>query len=414
MVSYLGSSLFNVSVQNGLGWIMNFIKQSFIVLCILVAVVSCKESNDGTVAKEAVMEFSYELLFDANEVSSDYFLSNYYLFNPPSVYLRDDDLYLAVENGVYSFNLKSDNGVSLNYSITKELFEYLNYNQPNRVAADSFKNLYVENIKYVESVVSEGKSSKKGKSSNTFYKKTNHKIFKFDYEGKFLYSIGSNGKDDPNSFGIYETLYLMHVDDFDNLSIIIGSYDVNGFSDVNEFTKDNVDIYKYRFVKYNSAGDVVSTINFSDIDELNVENENFVRVIQNIEITPLGDFVVISTVDQRKVSISENEYYIDSDNSRLYFYDLNANQLNEQFIDIDNKLYYMFGISNKNEIFLCRPENVYELRFMVVDFKGQIKENKKIILNNVRQKRYNLFFDREGYISAIFLENDKVRITQYR
>ncbi len=390
---------------------MKSFSKIFIIFFIIFTLMSCSiNKEDIPKAKQSSMSFPINLISNnSTDLSSDFFDGRFYSFYPGSVYIDNSNVYLSLVNGLYSIDLKEKTNPKINYKIIKDDFEYLNYNSPNLITADSYKNIYVENLNIREEEITNNKGKKE-----SILKKINHRIFKFDYEGNFLYSIGPNGKNDVNHFSINESIELLNVDEFDNLSIIIKKYFLDNDLQDNEFKRSNIDFYKYRFLKIDRYGEILYTLDFSSINEINLTKPNQIRVIQDIKVNAKGDKIIISTKDYMKKDVDDTDYYIEITNLRLYIYDLGHNELLEKHIKLENDQFYLFGISKENKIFLCRPDDVYGLRFIVLNTEGNIIENKKIVINNIRQNRYNFIFNKNGYISSIFLEDDMVKIIQYR
>ncbi|MFW5799538.1 MAG: hypothetical protein ACOCV8_01885 [Spirochaetota bacterium] len=389
----------------------------FIVFVLLFMACSVEKENKEKTAEKLNMEFPLRILLDTNNDTYNY---NNVRLNPKSIYIDDSLVYLSINKNIYALNFSNKDEPSLKLKISKDKNnEFFNSNVPHFIKADNNGNIYVENIRIVEEEVkTEDKNKKVSK-----LKKTEHHILKYDYLGEFLYRLGPSGRNDDNDFDTNNNIEEMYVNADGNLSLIIKtyinlenvSYEEEEELDSPVFDKSNIDFSKYKFVKYNPEGKIIYTLDISNIKELNKSSDKYIRVIENVKLNPSGDKIFISTKDYVKKQVSDSDdYYINIENFSVYVYDLSINKLKEKPIKIEYDRYYMLGVDINNHIYLASPENKDELRFIVYDINGNIKENKKIIINNVRQKRYEFFFNKEGYIANAFIENDKIRIIQYK
>jgi hypothetical protein len=384
----------------------NILSKFILILLCLITITGCNLEKERVEAIEQnTIEFPLELLSSKNDPA--YSSENLYL-NPKSVNIRGSKVYIGLNQKVFAIDTSNKSIPKREILIENKDYKLITFNTPGFVSGDSKGYVYLENIKLEEDTATI--DSKK----ESVQKKTEHRILKFDYEGNFLFFIGPYGKNATTNFSSDEDIIEMSVDINDNLSIIVRKLDEDVLKSTAKFTRKNIDIFTYKFIKIDTNGRVIYTINLSNIKPINRSTDNYIRVIENIKLNPNGNKLFISTKDYFKKELSKEDFSIEIKNSQIFIYDLDTNTLMEKTIKLDDECFYLLGISNDDKIFVCKPSDTYETRFLVINLKGNIEENKKIVILNVRQHRYDFFLDPEGYISAIFKEKDKIRIIQYR
>lgn len=391
-------------------------KQRVLIMLIILSMcglllLSCGISEEEThITKNYTIEFPIELLSLRNDKSiiNDIFTDELFSIYPSSVYINDSKIYISMINKIYVIDTKESQPRRTLF-IENDKYKLLNFNAPNFIVSDNKGNIFVENL-FIEEKLYRNK-----KTGDKYLKpvKTIHKILKFDYEGSFLFSIGPDGANTNKDFEQNESIVEMSVDDKGNLSLIIRKTHLDTSSS-SEFSRNNVEKYTYRFIKYNEKGKIIYTLDISKLDRVNKSTDNFIRIIESIKLDPEGHKIFISTKDLTKKENANSEYTVEYENSQIFIYNLGLNEMTEKPIKVKNPSFYLFGVSENSKLFLTKPSGVYELRFIVINLKGKIEENKLIMVNNVRQKRYDFFFNEKGLISNVFKEKDQVRIIQYR
>jgi hypothetical protein len=377
----------------------------------LICLSGCGVSeNKSIITKNYTVEFPIELLSLRNDKSviNEIFAEEGFNIYPSSVHINGSKIYISMFNKIYVIDTEGSE-VQRALFIENNKYNLLNFNAPNSIVSDNKGNIFVENI-FIEEKLFRNK-----KTHEKYLKpvKTTHKILKFDYEGNFLFPIGPEGINDDNHFKSNESIVEIITDDKGNLSLIIRETNIEDRSS-SEFSRQNMEIYTYRFIRYNDRGKVIYTLDISNLNNINKSSENFVRIIESIKLDPQGNKIYIATKDLTKKENANSEYTVEYENSQIFIYNLGLNKIEEKSIKVKDSLFYLFGASKNNKLFLTKPSGIYELRFIVMNLKGKIEENKLIMVNNVRQKRYDFFFNEEGFISNIFKEKDKIRIIQYR
>lgn len=341
---------------------------------------------------------------------------------PKSIYINDNLVYISINKKIFVINTENHLNPYKHLLIENDDYNLIQTNSSNNIVADESGNIYYENIQFKESEV----KLKNTKKKESILEKIQHRILKFDYEGNYLFSIGPKASDGISNFSDKDTIEQMTIDEKNNLSIIIKKFrsshieiDYDLLTNKSEksspdFIRKNIDFFSYHFLKYNTKGKIIYTLNLEEIKDINISSDKFIRIIQDIKINPKGNKLIIATKDYFKNDTINNNYTIENSNLIIYIYDLSLNKLIDKKIQIDDNLFNLFGISKDDNIYLSKPYNSSEFHFIVLDINGNIIENKKIFLNNIRQTRYDLFFNPEGYISSAFIERDKIRIIQYK
>lgn len=371
-----------------------------------------KEDIKESTKQNMAFPVEYVIPKDSELFFSKYYDNKEYSINPKTIELKNDSVFLFKDKKVFKIKLNQDNP-ELDFIIQNENPELINANQKGFITVDGFGNIYIENIKLFEKEM-------KNKSGKKYTKlvKEHHKILKFDYEGNFLYSLGVSGKYDKSSFSDDISIYEMSADNKGSLFVITGSFqNITSDDDLDSpvFKKENIEKINYNFIKYNNKGELSYTLKISKIDELYTKTENSIKIIEDVKISAEENMLYIALKDYHKKNTSEKDYYIEQENFSIYKYDLNTNDLLENPIKLKDPLYRFYGVSSDGNLFFVRPEDNYELRFIVVDNEGDIIENKKILINNIRQNRYDFFFIEEGgFIVSAFREKDRIRVIKYR
>ncbi|MDH5681974.1 MAG: hypothetical protein OEZ36_10325, partial [Spirochaetota bacterium] len=216
--------------------------------------------------------------------------------------------------------------------------------------------------------------------SNTPVKVSNRFILKFNEEGKFLYKLGSTGKN-GRSFDPGKSIVKMVCDQDDNLFLILRSaakYDNNG----KLVTKIKHEIYKF-------SPDGNRIYHHTNIKSYLPQDNKYIYLIDDLDISSNGEEILV-LLSYYKKDNGKKDKGLRPIMKKIYSIKKQRNQFVARLIrelNKSGKYYSFFAMNPSGNIILNIPDtdkkdnmNFMTYRFQVLDKEGNYQGIKKLYL----------------------------------
>ncbi len=344
---------------------------------------------------------------------------NPYMFYSEPIYFKNDYFYLssnAEDKRIIKINrlghqvlsigsrdslLKVNLVGKVNTVPIKAGFSKFNFNHILRFTVDENENIYVINLFLPKEKKEDNKKDKiKGLNKNDpkvkdtdntridLYSPYSRTIIKFDKNGKYLYTIGKQGiKTDP--FTKNNIIKKFYSDKHNNLYLILKD-------DISNAPNKRFADSSYHLYRFNSSGE--RSLYKRNINQYIPKEKNYISIIENIEITPFSEKLLIM-VRYYKKQISRLGVKYDYDFKKLYLFNINDLKAYElRRLDDKEKRYLLLGVAQKDSIYLMPPftgqkekGNNFIYQFKVLNNSGSSIEGRSLKLKGQLINNYNWF-----------------------